>query len=114
MFQSICTGMGEPPDLELALNRFNRLVKEILQGEVRRTCFQSWEVDLFVDLQACDLTRSRRDEALRRYQRAVQHQIERGQLPPVRFAEFLGRRARKTCTPLEASVAAENPAPLNP
>jgi hypothetical protein len=106
--------MEEPPNLELALNRFNRLVKEILQGEVRRTCFQPWEVDLLVDLQACNLTRSRREEALRRYQRAVKHQIERGQLPPVRFVEFLGRHARKPCMPPEASLPAEDPTPLNP
>ena len=87
--------LQEPVDLELTINCFNRLVKEILNGEVRRTCFQAWEVDLFVDLQACRLTRSRREDALRRYQRAVQHQLERGEIPPIRLSAFIGQRAPK-------------------
>src|SRR5271157_1080578 len=87
--------MEEPPDLELMANRFNRLVKELLEGQVRRTSFQKWEVHLLLDLQDCQLTRSRRDEALRRYQRAVHKQLERGELPPVKFSDFVGRRARK-------------------
>ncbi len=65
--------MDDQPDLELMANRFNRLVKELLDGAVRRTSFQPWEVDLLLDLQACRLIPSRRDEALRqkRYQRGV-------------------------------------------
>src|SRR5450631_554482 len=86
--------MEDPPDLELMATRFNRLVKELLQGEVRRTSFQPWEVGFLLDLEACGLTRSRRDEALRRYQRAVQKQFDRREVPPIRFAEFLGRRKR--------------------
>ena len=85
----------EPLDLELMANRFARLVKEVLQGQVRRTCFQPWEVHFLIDLQDCLLTRSRREDALRRYERVVRQQLERGELPPVRFADFLGQRARK-------------------
>lgn len=105
--------MGDLPDLELMINRFNRLVKEILQGEVRRNCFQPWEVAFLVDVEACQLTRSRRDDALRRYQRAVQHQLERGELPPIRFADFLGRRGRKDADLPPDSLAAEDPASLH-
>ncbi len=98
--------MDEPVDLELLINRFNRLVKEILNGDVRRNCFQAWEVDLLLDLEACRLTRSRRDEVLRRYQRAVQHQLGRGEIPPIKLSDFIGQRARKL-------VALQNPAPLD-
>jgi len=98
--------MDELVDRELIINRFNRLVKEILNGQVRRTCFQAWEVDLLVDLEACRLTRSRREELLRRYQRAVQHQLERGEIPPIKLSDFIGQRARKL-------VALQNPAPLD-
>ncbi|HTT65622.1 MAG TPA: hypothetical protein VMG35_27425 [Bryobacteraceae bacterium] len=109
--------MEDPLDLELMANRFNRLVKELLRGEVHRTTFQPWEVHLLLDLQDCPLTRSRRDEALRRYQRAVERQIERGELPPVRFAEFVGRRKRGPAPvsppPLTVSVT-HDPASLNP
>lgn len=108
--------MEAPPDLELIATRFNRLVKELLQGEVRRTSFQPWEVHLLLDLQACRLTPSRREEALRRYQRAVQKQLERHQVPPVRFADFLGRRKRGPVLvpPPAAPSAGHDPAAFNP
>lgn len=104
--------MEEPPDLELMANRFNRLVKELLQGVVQRNAFQPWEVHLLLDLQACRLTRSRRDEALRRYQRAVQKQLGKGEVPPVKFSEFLGRRKRALALLPPPSVT-QNPASLN-
>lgn len=88
-------GMVDPPDLELMANRFVRLVRELLQGKVRRNTFEPWEVRLLLDLDACGLTRSRRDEALRRYQRVVERQLEQGELPPVTFADFVGRRKRE-------------------
>jgi hypothetical protein len=107
--------MEEPPDLELIANRFDRLVKELLQGEVRRTSFQRWEVHLLLDLQACQLTPSRRTEALRRYQRAVQKQLGRREVPPVRFADFLGRRKRAAALLVPPpSTPAQDPASLNP
>lgn len=110
-------GMEDPPDLELMANRFNRLVKELLQGEVRRTSFQPWEVHLLLDLQACRLTPSRRDEALRRYQRVVEKQLERGELPPVKFSEFLGRRKRQLAAmppPSVTTSVTHDPASVNP
>jgi len=89
-------------------NRFNRLVKELLQGEVRRTAFQPWEVHLLLDLQECRLIPSRRDEALRRYQKVVTRQLERGELPPIRFSEFVGQRARKLALVPPSSLAAHD------
>jgi len=102
--------MDELVDRELIINRFNRLVKEILNGQVRRTCFQAWEVDLLVDLEACRLTRSRREELLRRYQRAVQHQLERGEIPPIKLSDFTGQRMRKL-TALQDAPALDAPSP---
>jgi hypothetical protein len=106
--------MEDPPDLELIANRFNRLVKELLLGEIRRNSFQPWEVHLLLDLQACRLTRSRRDEALRRYQRVVVKQLGRRELPPIRFVDFLGRRKRGNLPPPSQLLAAQNPASLGP
>jgi hypothetical protein len=105
--------MEDPPDFELMANRFDRLVKELLQGEVRRTCFQPWEVHLLLDLQECRLTRSRRDETLRRYQKVVHRQVERGELPPVRFSNFVGQRARKLVLVPPPLHAPQDPATLN-
>src|SRR5580692_11556477 len=102
------------PDLELMANRFNRLVKELLQGEVRRNAFQPWEVHLLLDLEACRLTRSRRDEALRRYQRAVDKQLGRREVPPIRFSEFVGRRKRGPVLVPPMLTPTHHPASLNP
>jgi hypothetical protein len=107
-------GMEDPPDLELMANRFRRLVKELLEGAVRRTSFQPWEVHLLLDLQDCRLTRSRRDEALRRYQRVVEKQLERGELPPVKFSDFVGRRKRGLVLVPPPSLPSQDPASLNP
>jgi hypothetical protein len=101
------------PDIELMANRFNRLVKELLQGEVRRTSFQPWEVHLLLDLESCRLTRSRRDEALRRYQRAVEKQLGRRQVPPIRFVEFVGRRKHGPILVPPPSRPLHDPASLN-
>ena len=106
--------MAEPADLELIINRFNRLVKELLQGKVQRTCFQPFEVELLVDLEECGLTPSRRDEVLRRYQRAVTKQLEKGQMPPVRFAEFLSPRFRKDMPPPGDGLSGGDSAACNP
>ena len=97
----------------MIINRFSRLVKELLQGQVRRNCFEPWEVDLLVDLQECPLTPSRRAEALRRYQKAVEHQLERGQIPPIRLSQFIGQRARKAAALAAQSQAAQDPATLH-
>ena len=106
--------MQDPQDLELMANRFIRLVRELLEGEVRRTSFQRWEVHLLLDLEACRLTRSRRDEALRRYQRVVQKQLERGVLPPVRFSDFVGRRKRLPGMVPPPLIPSHDPASLHP
>ena len=93
-------------------NRFSRLIKELLQGKVQRTSFERWEVQLLLDLDACRLSPSRRDDALRRYQRVVVQQLERGELPPVRFSEFARQRPRKAAEP--PLDTAQDPPALNP
>jgi len=107
-------GMEDPPDLELIANRFKRLVKELIEGDVRRTSFQAWEVQLLLDLQDCRMTRSRRDEALKRYQRVVEKQLERGELPPVAFADFVGRRKHGPVLAPPPLTPNQDPASLNP
>ena len=45
--------MTEADDLveqELMLNRFNRLIGEIMHGAITRNLFQPWEVDLLLDI----------------------------------------------------------------
>jgi hypothetical protein len=75
--------------VELMLNRFNRLMTEILRGAIVRTTFQPWEVELLLDMQTCQVEPRRRQELLRQYQRAVERQLEMGTGPPMKLSQFL-------------------------
>ena len=37
------------------LNRFNRLIGELLRGAISRNAFQPWEVELLLDLETCQI-----------------------------------------------------------
>jgi hypothetical protein len=80
---------------ELTLNRFKRLIGEIMRGEVVRNNFHPWEIEILMDLQACELESRRRVEILRQYQRAVERQMETGAGPPMKLSEFLVIRAQR-------------------
>ena len=38
-------------ELELMLNRFNRLIGEVIRGVLARNSFQHWEVEILMDLE---------------------------------------------------------------
>ena len=82
-------------ELELMLNRFNRLIGEVMRGAIARNSFQPWEVEILVDLENCQLERRRRLEILRQYQRAVERQMTYGPGPPMKLSEFLVMRTRR-------------------
>ena len=87
--------MTEADDLveqELMLNRFNRLMGEILHGVMTRNVFQAWEIDVLLDIESCPLER-RRLETLRQYQKAVERQLDTGPGPPMKLSVFLAMRA---------------------
>ena len=72
--------------------QFNRLIRELLRGQINRNTFRPWEVELLLDIEGCGLRESAKDGALRRYQKAVQRQMERGATAPMRLSEFLKRK----------------------
>lgn len=83
----------EPPartDGEEVLAQFNRLIEDLLAGKMQRCKFQAWEIDILLDVVTCDLNRFRKaDVILRQYQEAVQTQMAKGALLPMRLSEFL-------------------------
>jgi hypothetical protein len=83
---------------ELMLNRFNRLIGEVMRGALARNSFQPWEVEILVDLDQCELDRRRRLDVLRQYQKAVERQMTNGSGPPMKLSEFLAIRARRGAT----------------
>ena len=80
---------------EIQLNRFRRLIGELLRGETNRNCFAAWEVDLLLDFDSCELPPRRRLEILRQYQKAVERQMEIGPGPPIKLSHFLVLREQR-------------------
>src|SRR6185295_4783567 len=78
--------------LELMLNRFNRLIAELLRGSIVRTTFHPWEVEILLDMETCEVEPRKRQEILRQYQKAVQKQMETGPGPPMKLSEYLQLR----------------------
>lgn len=79
-------------DSEAVLNRFNKLIVELLRGTFSRNSFRPWEVELLLDIEACNLTGANRREVLRRYQRAVQRHMENGGAHPLKLSEYLAAK----------------------
>ncbi len=78
-------------DSQAILTRFNRLMRDIRNGASTRTCFRPWEVELLLDMQACELEPPNRQRVLQRYTRAVQRRLEQGTSRPLKLSEYLAR-----------------------
>jgi hypothetical protein len=89
------SGADELIERELMLNRFRRLIGEVIRRETARNAFQPWEIEILIDLDACQLESRRRVEILRQYLRAVERQMEIGPGPPMKLSQFLIARAQK-------------------
>ena len=77
--------------------RFNRLMHDLLTGDLRRNSFRLWEADILLDLMSCDATGPPMREELRRYQKAMQRQMANGRRLPLKFSEYLDSlQARRT------------------
>lgn len=79
-------------DSEAVLNRFNKLIQELLGGNTHRNTFRPWEVAILLDIEACNLRDNLKRETLRRYQRAVQRSMERGADAPLKMSEYLDQQ----------------------
>jgi hypothetical protein len=77
------------------LNRFNRLIGELLRGAIMRNTFQPWEVEILMDMDTCGLEPRKRQEILRQYQKAVTRQMETGPGPPMKLSDYLQQRTTR-------------------
>ena len=77
------------PDSDTVLAQFNRLIQELLRGNMHRNTFRPWEIELLLDIESCNLRDSSRREMLRRYQRAVQRQMDKGAKRPMKLSEYI-------------------------
>lgn len=79
----------ETLDAEARLNRFNRLMQELIRGNINRNTFHPWEIEILLDIEACQLREPVKRETLRRYQKAVQRAMDKGAPTPLRLSEYL-------------------------
>ena len=87
---------------EVQLNRFRRLIGELMRGELLRNSFMPWEVELLLDFDTCELPSRRRTEIWRQYQRAVEKQLQSGPGPPMKLSHFLVLREQRRSNALES------------
>jgi hypothetical protein len=80
------------PEPALVLHQFNRLMQELLHGTLKRNTFRPWEIELLLDIQECNLREKNRREVLRRYQRAVQREVDKGARSLMKLSEYLERQ----------------------
>ena len=93
------------PDSDAVLAQFNRLIQELLRGNMHRNTFRPWEVELLLDIESCNLRESSKRETLRRYQKAVQRHMEKGARLPLKLSEYMDA--------VKAKRAAQAPAPAD-
>jgi hypothetical protein len=84
------------PDSEAVLAQFNRLIQELLRGNLNRNTFRPWEIELLLDIESCSLRDASKRDTLRRYQKAVQRHMEKGASTPLKLSEYLsGLKSRR-------------------
>jgi hypothetical protein len=81
--------MYDLPDSDAVLAQFNRLIQELLRGNVQRNTFRPWEIEVLLDIESCGLRETNKRDVLRRYQKAVQRHMERGARLPLKLSEYL-------------------------
>jgi|HubBroStandDraft_4_1064222.scaffolds.fasta_scaffold529116_2 hypothetical protein len=96
---------------EARLNRFNRLMQELIRGNMSRNTFQPWEIEILLDIDACQIREPVKRETLRRYQKAVQRSMERGAATPLRLSEYLNGKKSAAVAEAVAPKAAVTPKP---
>jgi hypothetical protein len=81
---------------DVDLGQFNRVIQELIQGGMKRSSFQPWELEFLLDVDLCRIRKSSRAEVLRRYQRAVQKRVSSGQPGFPKLSAFVEtERARR-------------------
>ncbi len=82
----------ETLDSEAILARFNKLINDLLRGTMNRNTFQPWEIEILLDIEACNLKDAVGRETLRRYQKAVQRTMEKGARTPPKLSEYISNK----------------------
>jgi hypothetical protein len=92
-------------DSDAILAQFNRLIQELLRGTMNRNTFRSWEIEILLDIETCDFRDNSKRDVLRRYQKAVQKQMEKGAEMPMKLSDYLDNLKTKRLARESSSAA---------
>ena|SRR5258708_9063887 len=96
---------GSPElDADAVLAQFNRLMNELLRGKLVRNTFRAWEIEILLDIEMCELREGQKRETLRRYQKAVQRQMEKGTRQPMKLSDYLAANKAKRLPALDSAT----------
>jgi hypothetical protein len=104
----------EEPDSDEVLAQFNRLIEELVSGNLHRSTFQPWEIVILLDMTTCYWSgSSKRRSILREYQKAVQQHMQAGARTPLKLSEYMAslqvsRNQRRPAAKRHASGADGN------
>ena len=95
----------ETQNSEVVLTRFNRLMQELVRGTMNRNTFQPWEIEILLDIEACNLREAVKKETLRRYHKAVQRAMEKGAPVPFRLSQYLVGKKSDSAKPANVEAS---------
>jgi hypothetical protein len=81
--------MPEFPLPEGVEAQFRRLIHELATASLQRARFESWEMEILLDLESCNLAGPSRLRILRGYEKAVLEYLERGARLPFKLSAYL-------------------------
>jgi len=71
------------------LDRFNHLMQELRDGNLKRNSFTRWEAEIIMDMLACNAEDPRMGTTLLHYQRVAERRLARGSKLPMKLSEYL-------------------------
>jgi hypothetical protein len=81
-------------ELERRLANLDTLLADLTSGRFHRTTFQPWEVEVLLDIQACNVGDANKKKLLKRYQKAAHRWFDRGGRTLLMLSDY---RARRHC-----------------
>lgn len=82
----------------LLIAKFDRLIQDLITGQIQRSKFSAWEMEILLDFEACGLS-VKHLALVDAYCEAVHRQIAAGAAQPLKFSEFLASRPSSAESP---------------
>jgi len=79
-------------ELEIRLVHLDNLLADMAAGQFHRTTYQPWEIEVLLDIQACNVSEPDRKALLQRYQKAAHRWFDRGGRTLLLLSDYMAKR----------------------